>query len=71
MMGNKVLIYMMGNKVLIYMMGNKAEDMLRSFGLNDEDKEVQYKVVRNRYEMSFTSVPSLTYRNRTMEKTCC
>ena len=34
---------------LIYMMGDKAEDILRSFGLKDEDKK-KYKVVRDRYD---------------------
>ena len=37
---------------LIYMMGDKAEDILRSFGLKDEDKK-KYKVVRDRYDAYF------------------
>lgn len=50
---------------LIYMMGNKVEDVLRSFGLNDEDKKykVDMKRTLSRSEMSFTSAQSLTYRN--------
>ncbi|KAL5500080.1 hypothetical protein EMCRGX_G011580 [Ephydatia muelleri] len=45
---------------LIYMMGDKAEDILRSFGLKDEDKK-KYKVVRDRYEAYFVKKRNVIY----------
>ena len=45
---------------LIYMMGDKAEDILRSFGLKDEDKK-KYKVVRDRYEVYFVKKRNVIY----------
>ena len=45
---------------LIYMMGDKAEDILRSFGLKDEDKK-KYKVVRDRYDACFVKKRNVIY----------
>ncbi|KAL5509228.1 hypothetical protein EMCRGX_G004559 [Ephydatia muelleri] len=42
------------------MMGDKAEDILRSFGLKDEDKK-KYKVVRDRYEAYFVKKRNVIY----------
>ena len=45
---------------LIYMMEDMAEDILRSFGLKDEDKK-KYKVVRDRYEAYFVKKRNVIY----------
>ena len=42
------------------MMGDKAEDILRSFGLKDEDKK-KYKVVRDRYDAYFVKKRNVIY----------
>eukprot|EP00731_Ephydatia_muelleri_P009037 Em0004g1375a len=47
-------------RALIYMMGDKAVDILRSFGLKDEDKK-KYKVVRDRYEAYFVKKRNVIY----------